>query len=309
MFSVKTKLLVGLGSTEDGFTDSIEIIDLSSPNTTCKNLPNFPQTLEKPFGGLGFQDRPNICGTEDDTYNQTNKCYSLEGKEWTYLSGLNISRAWEEDSPSLYQSLSQAFLRSRSGDLNTTTEDLTEQDWEETMPQSIPFTFNAFCSVLVNSTTALVIGSLPMHTSSGTFYINLETEVWTEGPFLKNIRESSSCGKIRKNNSSQDLSIIVVGGWSNWQLASVEILDQDAEEWRNGPDLPLEMYNAKMVEDQNGGVFLVGGHSNGVGPLDTLFQLPHGGADAEWTKMQQKLKVGRSAHVAFLLPDSIVECS
>jgi hypothetical protein len=265
--------------------------------------------LEGSFGGLGFQDKPIICGTVDGYLNHSKKCFSLEGNEWIYLPGMNTTRAWTADSPSLYQSLSQAFFRSRSGDLNTTTEDLTEQDWEETMPQSIPFTFNAFCSVLVNSTTALVIGSLPMHTSSGTFYINLETEVWTEGPFLKNIRESSSCGKIRKNNSSQDLSIIVVGGWSNWQLASVEILDQDAEEWRNGPDLPLEMYNANMVEDQNGGVFLVGGHSNGVGPLDTLFQLPHGGEDAVWAKMEQRLKIGRYWHTAVLVHDKIVDCS
>ena len=64
-----------------------------------------------------------------------------------------------------------------------------------------------------------------------------------------------------------------------------------------------------MVEDQNGGVVLIGGFSSSVGILDTLYQLPHGGQDAIWTKMEQKMKTGRIQHTAFLVPDNIVDCS
>jgi hypothetical protein len=64
-----------------------------------------------------------------------------------------------------------------------------------------------------------------------------------------------------------------------------------------------------MVEDQNGGVVMIGGESSSVGRLDTIYQLPHGGQDAVWTKMEQKMKTGRSRHTAFLVPDNIVECS
>jgi hypothetical protein len=60
-----------------------------------------------------------------------------------------------------------------------------------------------------------------------------------------------------------------------------------------------------MVEDQNGGVVLIGGVNN----LDTLYQLPHGGQDAVWTKMEQKMKTGRFDHTAFMVPDNIVDCS
>jgi hypothetical protein len=64
-----------------------------------------------------------------------------------------------------------------------------------------------------------------------------------------------------------------------------------------------------MVEDQNGGVVLIGGSSPTDGTLDTLYQLPHGGQDAVWTKIEQKMKIGRLWHTAFLVPDSIVDCS
>jgi hypothetical protein len=45
-----TKLLVGLGNTEHKNTDNVEIIDLSSTSTSCKNPPNFPLKLYRAFG-------------------------------------------------------------------------------------------------------------------------------------------------------------------------------------------------------------------------------------------------------------------
>ena len=67
--------------------------------------------------------------------------------------------------------------------------------------------------------------------------------------------------------------------------------------------------DSEMVEDPNGGVVLIGGSSKSYQYLDTLYQLPHGGEDAVWTKMEQKLKTGRYLHTAILVPDSAVDCS
>jgi hypothetical protein len=64
-----------------------------------------------------------------------------------------------------------------------------------------------------------------------------------------------------------------------------------------------------MVEDQNGGVVLIGGLSSSLDNLDTLYQLPHGGQDAVWTKMEQKMQTGRRAHTTFWVPDNSVDCS
>ena len=86
-------------------------------------------------------------------------------------------------------------------------------------------------------------------------------------------------------------------------------MDHGSNEWHKGPDLPYPTENAQMVEDKKGGVVLVGGWKLPTLYVNTLFQIPHRGADAEWTVMEQKLKSRRENPVAFLVPDSIVRCS
>ncbi len=134
---------------------------------------------------------------------------------------------------------------------------------------------------------------------------------------MKSNRIRHSCGRIRKDSQSQEISILVAGGWGGATptsqeghlLSSVEILDLGAREWRSGPDLPFGVYDSQMVDGKNGEVILVAGFQFPWATLDTLYQLPHGGADAKWTKMEQKLKFERKEHLAFLVPDNIVDCS
>jgi N-acetylneuraminic acid mutarotase len=191
-----------------------------------------------------------------------------------------------------------------------TAEMLTEEGWDRNLP-ALPVTVYGHCMVTVNSTTVMVIGGYQNGLISGkTFYFTFGEESWTEGPELKNRRGYHSCGKIRRNKESQEMSIIVAGGWDGSSyLSSVEILDEGSNEWQTVPELPFGIGYSQMIEDQNGGVVLIGGESSSVGSLDTLFQLPHGGQDGVWTKMEQKMKTGRSAHTAFLVPDNIVDCS
>ena len=106
------------------------------------------------------------------------------------------------------------------------------------------------------------------------------------------------------------MSIIVAGGYNgNSYLSSVEILDEGSIEWQTGPEVPFGIVFSQMVEDQNRGVILIGGYSPSVGTLDTLYQLPHGGQDAVWTKMEQKMTARRKWHTAVMIPDHIVDCS
>jgi hypothetical protein len=147
-------------------------------------------------------------------------------------------------------------------------------------------------------------------TQKKTFYLTFGEESWTEGPELKNKRAYHSCGKIRRNEQSQEMSIIVAGGFDgSSSLSSVEILDEGSNEWQTGPELPFGIDESQMVEDQNGGVVLVGGRTSSAGILDTLYQLPHGGQDAVWNEMEQTMNPGRYRHTAFLVPDNIVDCS
>jgi hypothetical protein len=188
---------------------------------------------------------------------------------------------------------------------------LTKEGWESNIPP-LPVTIAAHCMVTVNSTTVMVIGGGHSSQTSGKmFYFTFGEASWTEGPELKIERRDHSCGKIRRNKESQEMSIIVVGGYGDdfSYLSSVEILDEGSNEWQTGPELPFGIDLSQMVEDQNGGVVLIGGRSSSVYNLDTLYQLPHGGQDAVWTKMEQTMKTGRWIHIAYLVSDNIVDCS
>ncbi len=194
-----------------------------------------------------------------------------------------------------------------ASDLNS-AEMLTEEGWESNIP-SLPVTISAHCMVTVNSTTVMAIGGYQNgKRSEKTLYFTFGEESWTEGPELKNKRTGHSCGKIRRNKESQEMSIIVAGGYDGSSyLSSVEILHDGSNEGQTGPELPFGITDSQMVEDQYGGVVLIGGLS--VVHLDTLYQLPHGGQDAVWTKMEQKMKTGRFEHTAFLIPDNFADCS
>jgi hypothetical protein len=92
-------------------------------------------------------------------------------------------------------------------------------------------------------------------------------------------------------------------------LSSVEILHEGFNEWQTGPELPFGIIDFHMIKDQNGGVVVIGVRSSSVSNRYTLYQLPHGGQDAVWTKMEQKMKTGRDQQTALLVPDNIADCS
>ncbi len=284
-------------------------MNLASSASTCKNPPNFPAKVFAAIGGLGFKGNPILCGGRQNGV-LSNKCYSLENNEWVSSASMNSLRSSAAAAQLKDGKLIVTGGEDGSGsDLNS-AEMLTEEGWESNIP-SLPVTICYHCMVTVNSTTVLVIGGYQnSHYSGKTFYFTFGKESWTEGPELKNKRALHSCGKIRKNKERQEMSIIVAGGYDGSStLSSVEILDEGSNEWQTGPELPFEIDDSQMVEDQNGGNVLIGGYSYADDNLDTLYQLPHGGQDAVWTKMEQKMKTVRGYHTAFLVPDNFVDCS
>jgi hypothetical protein len=302
-----SKLLICGGY--DPSTDTCEVINLASSASTCKNPPNFPFTVYMAIGGLGFKQNPILCGGEQNN-DRSNKCYSLENNEWISSASMNSVRAYAaaaqlQDGKLLVTGGDGGSL----SDLNS-GEMLTEEGWESNIP-ALPVNIYYHCMVTVNSTTVMAIGGWQNDQYSGkTFYFTFGEERWSEGPELKNERVDHSCGKIRRNKESQEMSIIVAAGYDfSSRLSSVEILDEGSNGWQTGPELLFGIDNSQMVEDQNGGVVLIGGYSPSVGRLDTLYQLPHGGQDAVWTKMEQKMNTGRREHTAFLVPNNIVDCS
>jgi hypothetical protein len=81
-------LICGGAFTQAGI--SCEILDLESPSTTCKVIPNLPVALYVAIGGLGFNGNPVICGGQQ-TSKYSGTCYSLENNGW--ISSHNMSSA------------------------------------------------------------------------------------------------------------------------------------------------------------------------------------------------------------------------
>ena len=83
LFEGYTKILVALGVVKPGGnitteTDSVEIIDLESTLTSCQPLPNYPNKVYGPIGGLGFSEEPLICGGQPSI----SYCYYYQNNTW-----------------------------------------------------------------------------------------------------------------------------------------------------------------------------------------------------------------------------------
>ena len=115
-------------------------------------------------------------------------------------------------------------------------------------------------------------------------------------------RFGHTCGMVRQSKASDKVAIVVAGGSGR----SVEFLDQDSNVWRNGTDLPTSINAAVMVEEDSGGVLLVGG-SGLEGKL--ILKLENAGEGHEWIELTQMLKYDHNSHTAFLVPDDYANCT
>jgi len=80
---------VGLGTTDLDFTitNTVEIIDLASNTSVCPKLVNFPNTILCPYGGLGYQNEPMICGGIDNQNQILRDCYIYVNGRWSNYNG------------------------------------------------------------------------------------------------------------------------------------------------------------------------------------------------------------------------------
>ena len=76
----------------------------------------------------------------------------------------------------------------------------------------------------------------------------------------RNLFSGHACGRIRKDDHSEDSMVIVVGGTmglTGVPLATVELYDDVTDTWTYGPELPFGIGFTTLVEDPSGGVVLV----------------------------------------------------
>ena len=54
--------MVPIGSTKNGDTRNVEVIDLDNPNMICQDLPEYPLAVYGAATFLNFEHEPEICG-------------------------------------------------------------------------------------------------------------------------------------------------------------------------------------------------------------------------------------------------------
>ena len=65
--------------------------------------------------------------------------------------------------------------------------------------------------------------------------------------------------------------------------------------------------DATMLQDQTGAAVIVGGYIGGGAAVSTIYRLPNAGSS--WIQLNQTLRTGHFWHVAFLVPDSVINCA
>ncbi len=268
-----------------------------------------------PFGSLGFDNIPLICGGYRVRENYDRNCYSFINGNWVESEALTEVRRYSASAPSPFE-LESHKLFVTGGWVNDsiinvdTSEIYTVNGWEPFKPL-LPKTVFGHCMVAMNSFSTILIGGWQNSTpaSGETLIFNSRSRDWSEGPSLNVGRRHHSCGRIRQSLDSHHFSIIVVGGYDRESLTSVEYFDSNAKEWQAGPELPYGIRMSTLIEDPTGGVILVGGYNDEQGYLKTLLRLSHLGDGADWKEMPQRLSAPRGENVAFLVSDEITQCT
>ncbi len=288
------------GATELSGARDVEIIDLEISASNCQKFPFYPVDIYQSVGGLSSNNVPLICGGCCPDHSE---CFAYKDTDWkpSFLMSETKRLLSITTSPFLKENyqliISGGYIYNSS--VNT-TEALTEEGWKTTLPQ-LPYHAHAHCMTQLNSTSVIAM------LGQNTFILQDLNKGWDEGPLLNYARYAPSCARIRKNKTSFEFSVIVVGGHNGTFMTSTEILDQGASIWQTGPDLPFGIDVAQLIEDSLGGVVLIGGYSAKDAYLDSLFRLDN--AEAQWEELPQKLSTGRHWHAAFLIPDYLTNCT
>jgi len=332
-----TKLLVAsVKHVSDGEVlawSNVKIFNLDNynPDLVCDNLPKLLIGAKKASGKLFKGKIPIICGGYDencrcqafqnglwDFIPDPPECKNVmdsailthsDGKEVFFISG-SESRIFTSKPYCREECIDEKCYttcvgkRAVQNEFFFTAKTYNGIDWNNYISEKLAFADN-YCIVKIDSSTIFSIGGV-----GDTFFYNFLDGKWTSGPYLNETRYDFSCGILlwRNPESRKDEKVVVVAGGNG--LSSVELLFlndlSDESEWISGPELPTEIDHSTLIEYKNS-LILIGGNSEEVYKLpDNMLQLssPKG----PWTEMSQPFIQGKGSHVAFLVPDEIVNC-
>ncbi len=313
-----TKLLVTAGVYVG--SENVEIINLDeeNPEQICDDLPDLIVDTITITGQLFMGKIPIICGGRVGIFN----CVTFQNGYWKRtanptLFGTHVSSAI------LTNSEGKDVLFVSGGNHNNTPSNITMTFdgtvWNYEQSENLPYATYGHCTVKVNSSTLISIGGFKYSNDTSpqnnVYMYNVHENKWTPGPSLNKGRGFLSCGILKWNNPETNVIekiVVVAEGRTiesrNGEVTSVELLhlkndDSFKGEWVMGPELPFG-YAASAIIEYNNSIIISGNfHHLRSYHMHQLFS-PRG----PWIKMKPHLKKPRCFHVAFLVPDELVNC-
>jgi len=241
-------------------------------------------------------------------------CYVLRDNEWQSTASLSVCRRFSASA--FISAASPKYVIAGGSKTNHGDQDIVEsfdgKTWQ--MIESLPKPVGEHCMVAINESVLLSIGGYNDGTkirTSETHFYDFITNTWSPGPNLIMGRTGLSCATVNwkiPNCQSQQI-VVAVGGRnvSKGYSSDVEFLctDKNGSRWQSGPSLKNKTRLSALVEYKNT-LILVGGEGPRGVATQHLYQLssPNG----SWVEMRQTLKVARSGHVAFLIPEELTAC-
>ena len=195
-----------------------------------------------------------------------------------------------------------------NGDILKSTEFVDPASGSTELGPDLPKPSQWHCIVMVDSTTAMLIGDYTGDDKASWFYnFDQPGKSWVPGPELNEGRWGYSCGVITDSANDGKTLVIAAGGLYR---KSTEIFVVGSQKWIRGPDLPYNIGSAAGVTTPDGKNFLfIGGYNDDTEQKeDSVYKLQCYNLNCEWTKMDQKLRFARRNFVASFVPDSLLNC-
>jgi len=316
-----SKLLVTTGSVVGDFARKSEVIDLHG-GKTCDPLEDLSFGTMDGTGALLSGQFPLVCGgfvRPSDIRPTTNRCEVLgfpgldgqhdmmETRDTASSILINPDTLWItggkhfiEGNPMAVRLASTEYLSIIDESMNGPGPELPIHVWGHCL-----FANNE------NGGITLTGGVSNEHLSSAiTYSFDFASSSWTEAPKMNIDRYLHGCATFKNEGRTY---AIVAGGYSTKEgvLSSVEFLDLSSEDagWAEGPSMPrdLEEFTLMTSPDEKG-VIAVGGRSGSTFSPAIFKMHCTGSLNCEWTELKQNLEFGRSAPVAYLIPDELTNC-
>ncbi len=290
-----------------------EIIDLEDASNKCEHYFPFPNPDGVVGAAYGLLEgkTPFVCGGEVDFPLSTRNCYVL-GKD-DVQAEMQIKRKY----PASIVIKQQTTLWVTGGDGSQGPQDTSEYVQPGQDPifgPTLPKEMHMHCMIKLNDSLVFFIGGYNGDhvVSDRTDIFNLDTKKWSRGPSLLINRYIHTCGKVKDQETNDDILIVTGGRGLSEGLKSTEILVSSRLEdgWQWGPDLPKAITSMAGVESfDSSALFLVGAPAEGNDYGSLIYKMTCKNEVCSMETMDQKLSVPRGSPLAMLVPDSMTNCT